>query len=60
MSNVHNLYLKVFRHTNENKQFQTQKEIDLLVLFLESLTGKSGNQRPLGKPIKVPSGLTID
>ena len=30
MSNVHNLYLKVFRHTNENKQFQTQKEIDLL------------------------------
>ena len=30
MSNVHNLYLKVFRHTNESKQFQTQKEIDLL------------------------------
>jgi cytochrome c peroxidase len=37
-----------------------EKEIDQLVLFLESLTGKSGNQRPLGKPIKVPSGLTID
>ena len=37
-----------------------EKEIDQLVLFLESLTGKSGNQRPLGKPINVPSGLTID
>jgi cytochrome c peroxidase len=36
------------------------KEIDQLVSFLESLTGVSGNKRPLGKPKKVPSGLTID
>ena len=36
------------------------KEIDQLVSFLESLTGRSGNQRPLGKPDKVPSGLSID
>ena len=36
------------------------KEIDQLVSFLESLTGRSGNQRPLGKPHKVPSGLSID
>ncbi len=38
----------------------SEKEIDQLVSFLQSLTGKSGNQRPLGKPEKVPSGLTID
>jgi cytochrome c peroxidase len=38
----------------------SEKEIDQLVSFLKSLTGKSGNQRPLGKPEKVPSGLTID
>ena len=36
------------------------KEIDQLVSFLKSLTGRSGNQRPLGKPDKVPSGLSID
>jgi cytochrome c peroxidase len=38
----------------------SEEEVDQLVLFLESLTGRSGNQRPLGKPNKVPSGLTID
>ena len=38
----------------------SEKEVDQLVSFLESLTEKSGNQRPLGKPEKVPSGLTID
>ena len=27
---MHALYKKVFRHTNESKQFQTQKEINLL------------------------------
>ena len=37
-----------------------EKEIDQLVSFLEALTGRSGNQRPLGKPDKVPSGLSID
>jgi len=37
-----------------------EKEISQLVSFLESLTGRSGNQRPLGKPNKVPSGLSID
>ena len=30
MSNMHNLYKRVFRHMYESKQFQTQKEIDLL------------------------------
>jgi len=38
----------------------SEKEVDQLVSFLKSLTGKNGNQRPLGKPEKVPSGLTID
>ena len=32
----------------------------LIISFLESLTGKTKNKRPLGKPDKVPSGLTID
>ena len=27
---MHNLYKRVFRHMYESKQFQTQKEIDLL------------------------------
>ena len=36
------------------------KEIFYLVEFLKSLTGKSGNKRPLGKPNKVPSGLLVD
>ena len=38
----------------------SKKEIDQLVSFLESLTGRSGNQRPLGKPDRVPSGLSVD
>ncbi len=38
----------------------SDKEIYYLVEFLKSLTGKSGNNRPLGKPNKVPSGLLID
>ena len=38
----------------------SDKEIFYLVEFLKSLTGKSGNNRPLGKPNKVPSGLLID
>ena len=37
-----------------------ENEINQLVSFLESLTGRSRNQRPLGKPDKVPSGLSID
>ncbi len=35
-------------------------EIDQLVSFLESLTGRSGNHRPFGKPDRVPSGLSVD
>ena len=38
----------------------TDKEINQIVSFLESLTGKTKNKRPLGKPDRVPSGLTID
>jgi cytochrome c peroxidase len=38
----------------------SDQEINYLVQFLNSLTGKSENNRPLGKPKKVPSGLVID
>lgn len=38
----------------------TEKEIADLESFLHSLTGKSGNDRPLGRPPTVPSGLAID
>ena len=31
-----------------------------LVAFLESLTGKTALERPLGRPKTVPSGLTVD
>ena len=35
-------------------------EIADLESFLHSLTGKSGNKRPLGRPESVPSGLPVD
>lgn len=38
----------------------TQQDINDLESFLHSLTGKSGNNRPLGRPKTVPSGLTVD
>jgi len=31
-----------------------------LVAFLNSLTGKSVDNRPLGRPLEVPSGLSVD
>ena len=37
-----------------------ENEINELVSFLNSLTGKSRNERPLGKPISVPSGIKVD
>ena len=37
-----------------------ENEINELVSFLHSLTGKSKNDRPLGKPISVPSGIKVD
>ena len=37
-----------------------ENEINELVSFLHSLTGKSKNERPLGKPISVPSGIKVD
>lgn len=36
------------------------KEIDDLVAFLGSLTGATAEQRPLGRPDRVPSGLPVD
>ncbi|MCL3882207.1 cytochrome c peroxidase [Marivita sp. GX14005] len=35
-------------------------EIDDLVAFLHSLTGASAQNRPLGRPLDVPSGLPVD
>ena len=35
-------------------------DINDLVAFLNALTGKSADQRPLGQPSSVPSGLTVD
>jgi len=37
-----------------------ENEINELVSFLHSLTGKSKNERPIGKPISVPSGIKVD
>lgn len=38
----------------------SDQEISDLVAFLGSLTGRSGNTRPLGRPDTVPSGLPVD
>ena len=38
----------------------TNNELDELISFLHSLTGKSKNNRPLGKPKSVPSGISVD
>ena len=35
-------------------------EIESIEQFLISLTGKSKNNRPLGRPAKVPSQLSVD
>lgn len=41
-------------------QLLMPSEIDDLVAFLNALTGESGNNRPLGRPTQVPSGLPVD
>ena len=38
----------------------TENEIDSIISFLDSLTGKSKNNRPFGPPNNVPSGLKVD
>ena len=38
----------------------TEKEIDEIISFLYALTGKSKNNRPLGRPSAVPSGFPVD
>jgi len=38
----------------------SESEIGALTAFLHSLTGQSGNTRPLGRPESVPSGLPVD
>lgn len=38
----------------------TDVEIAQLVAFLESLTGETALERPMGRPSVVPSGLTVD
>ncbi len=37
-----------------------EEEIDNIIDFLHSLTDKDGNNRPLGRPHTVPSGLPVD
>ena len=38
----------------------TDLEIDKIIKFLNSLTDKNGNNRPIGRPDNVPSGLPVD
>lgn len=38
----------------------TEAQVDDLVAFLESLTGVTALERPLGRPTSVPSGLPVD
>lgn len=38
----------------------SEAQVDDLVAFLESLTGVSALERPLGRPATVPSGLPVD
>ena len=38
----------------------TDTEVSEIVAFLESLTGETALDRPLGRPKAVPSGLTVD
>ncbi|WP_208353802.1 cytochrome-c peroxidase [Pseudaestuariivita rosea] len=38
----------------------TDAEVDDLVAFLNALTGKTAEARPLGRPDSVPSGLPVD
>ena len=35
-------------------------EIDYIIDFLSTLTDKNGNNRPIGRPESVPSGLSVD
>ena len=35
-------------------------EIDYIIDFLNTLTDKNGNNRPIGRPESVPSGLPVD
>ena len=35
-------------------------EIDYIIDFLTTLTDKNGNDRPIGRPESVPSGLSVD
>ena len=36
------------------------QEINYIIEFLHSLTDKDGNNRPLGRPSNVPSGIPVD
>ena len=36
------------------------QEINDIIEFLHSLTDKDGNNRPLGRPSNVPSGIPVD
>ena len=38
----------------------TEPDVDALVAFLQSLTGDTALDRPLGRPAAVPSGLPVD
>lgn len=38
----------------------SEEDVSAIVAFLESLTGETAEDRPLGRPASVPSGLTVD
>ena len=38
----------------------TDLEIDKIIEFLNALTDRNGNNRPIGRPENVPSGLSVD
>ena len=38
----------------------SDNDVSAIVAFLQSLTGATANDRPLGRPARVPSGLTVD
>ncbi len=48
------------RHLDITPRPVSDAEVEDIVAFLQSLTGKTATDRPLGRPLTVPSGLTID
>ena len=51
---------RLTRRVDINLPSLSESEVDLLIAFLHSLTGKSSDNLPLGRPDQVPSGLPVD